>query len=102
MKCDIKDYFMSGDQNELASVLASAWPHPESRDEFRRLSEFILTSQMIHEEGEDYLVVEGTGMGLSHSGEVSDWCFLNTVELATLCNGGSLGNGVSSTNYRVT
>jgi hypothetical protein len=91
VKFDIKDFFMSGKHEQLLAACRKYAP-AGFEQEFAGLLEAILTNQYVtmHVEvvpneppvyHEVRKVIVGSGMGLQCSGEVSDVCFLDMVEI---------------------
>ena len=79
---DIKDFFMSGDTNELVedTILHLTGPLKGLMREALFLLLFHQYVRSKTEPGRLYRVIRGTGMGLVHSGEVSDSALYNIME----------------------
>ena len=86
IKIDIKDYFMSGEHDNLISN-SSELIDPERRSCFKDLLRPILAHQYVRLDGDTdcaYRVVTGSGMGMLCSGEVSDAAFYSMAERRTV------------------
>jgi len=86
---DIEDFYMKGKHDDLAK---SAFSHITNRNERIALEDGMLTvlhHQYVHSgslAGRYFRVLEGSGMGNSHSGELADIHFLKHVEEPILLN----------------
>ena len=81
LKADISDFFMSGTQNQLVSLTAPVADGPV--EDFRELLAELLDTQYVKPNGTTdrvWKTVCGSGMGLVHSGEVSDAAFSRLAE----------------------
>ena len=82
IKLDVKDFFMSGDANDLVETSSRLVPE-NLVNTYMEVLHHLLYSQFVKSEefpGEFWRVTKGTGMGLPHSGEVADGCFAVLVE----------------------
>ena len=81
LKVDIRDYFMSGDQEEIANLSSKLVPD-SIRSDWRHIVEFILLNQYVSFQGssQSWNVHVGSGMELIKSGEISDAAFLSFVK----------------------
>jgi len=82
VKFDIKDFFMSGEHDELLDTCCNEVSQDEE-DDFRSVLKSILGSQYVSVRGCNdtvWKVVRGSGMGVVCSGEVSDVCFYALAE----------------------
>ncbi len=87
MKFDIKEFFLSGDHEELATLAASISNNRQERAWLKRAIFFLLSSQFVEfcpAEDVALQVAFGSGMGMRHSGTVSDAAFLAKCELHLL------------------
>ena len=85
---DIKDFFMSGSHNDLASSCARL-VSPEVRRGFTKMLQMILRNQyvVLDKSAETaYHTKVGSGMGMLCSGEISDACFYDLAEKEWACN----------------
>ena len=74
MKLDIKDYYLSGGNDALCGASSKLVP-PNTQPLFEQTLMTLLHYQLVKSselEGRYWRVVQGTGMGLPHSGEVAD------------------------------
>lgn len=82
MNIDVKQFYLSGSLHELVAdcKCKQTWPGEEGRL-MEDIIFFILDSQYIKSDIIDGIwhVKKGTGMGLKHSGELTDWIFYNAV-----------------------
>ena len=78
MKGDIKDFFMTGEPQQLIHPCVNAVKE-EFREPLREALEFLIENQFVQIPGCEHRawkVCRGSGMGLPHSGEVADMVFL--------------------------
>ncbi len=79
-KWDIKEFYMSGEHKELVNLVL-----PEFEDGTRVIVEatlyMLLCNQFVQHEDSLYQVCQGTGMGMIHSGSLSDLAFWKKVEV---------------------
>lgn len=81
MKVDVKDSFFSGDHESLYNAIATAGLGPqESRRQVNSLFKFSLFSQYEKWKDQIFQVMQGTGMGLIHSGDMADLIFAKLCE----------------------
>lgn len=83
VKLDVKDYFLTGDAHFLACVAASFFSGSEAQ--FVKCSTFFLLTHQFVECGllgtqQLYRVSKGSGMGLAHSGALSDLVLAHCAE----------------------
>ena len=65
---------MSGSHNRLADLSTCDISPCSFKNLMREFVEFLLSSQLVeHHQGSFYRVMKGSGMGLSCSGEISDY-----------------------------
>jgi len=81
VKADVKDFYYSGSHEMLVHAVTSVFPTGVRKDVVREALELLLVQQWIrrprrnytdHDDNEVWQIIEGTGMGLPHSGEVAD------------------------------
>ena len=90
---------MSGSPLELANAVASSGDSERERELLHVAVYFLLRYQFVQcgaFKRFSWRVLHGTGMGLTHSGEVADMAFFRTSEVdlmtsAVLCSHGILG-----------
>jgi len=85
VKCDVKDFFITGDHEHLAARAALSVPESERRIIHDCIA-FLLDNQWVKSfEIDDpnlvFKVTQGSGMGINASGEISDSAFLQYYEL---------------------
>lgn len=83
VEVDVSDFFMSGACDELVLSATSHFEPGPRRVLIRDSIRCLLESQMIESDllpGRVFKVVQGSGMGLRHSGEITDASFYNLVE----------------------
>ena len=92
LKIDIRDFFMSGEHNDLLRHAMKGFDQTH-RTELGDLLDHILTTQYVDygmcdggRTGPCAQVKIGSGMGLICSGEVSDFCFLELVDKPSVLN----------------
>ena len=82
-RMDIKDFFLSGSKEELIEDALDNMDE-ETRPVMKRCLNFLLEEQWVRDahghDGSLCKATSGTGMGLLHSGELSDWIIRNNVE----------------------
>ena len=79
---DIREFFMSGTEEELIQDV-TRWFSDPLKTLLQRALSLLLSSQYVeshHFPGRLWRVVLGSGMGLPHSGEVADLAFLSRAE----------------------
>ena len=77
LKYDIKEFFLSGDHETLASLTAKGFTG-ELRNWVEDCVFFLLRSQFVEwkwDPDSALVVTKGSGMGMKHSGSISDYCF---------------------------
>ena len=83
MKIDVKHFFLSGSLVQLVKdcQCRQTWPGEKGKL-MEDILYFLLDSQFIKSDIIDgiWQVKMGTGMGLKHSGELTDWIFYNAIE----------------------
>ena len=81
VKLDIKDFFLSGNHQDLDRDTKCIFRGTE-RYVFSKVVSFLLSSQAVQHpySGDCYAIVTGTGMGLTHSGELADLALHSKVE----------------------
>lgn len=81
VKIDIKDFFMSGHLSDLVEI-CSQYFEPAVREAGRNMLRTVLYNQYISIPGHDgtWCTVQGSGMGLIPSGDISDLCFYHMVD----------------------
>ena len=81
VKIDIKDFFMSGQLPDLIDI-CSQYFDPAVREAGISMLRAVLYNQYISipGHGETWCTVQGSGMGLISSGDVSDLCFYHMVD----------------------
>eukprot|EP00959_Pyramimonas_sp_CCMP1952_P216215 4522140-Pyramimonas_sp.AAC.1 len=87
LKIDIKDYYLCGSADEITEAVMSLWsPADPQYSYLRHVVTFFLGVQMVRDpfSGDVFHVLKGTGMGLPHSGELTDSCFAALVEITIL------------------
>ena len=80
---DVKDFFMSGDINALASDIMILFPQCARTDLVRECVSYLLSNQFVRlpdAPGRCWKVVSGTGMGLLQSGDFADLAFRSKAE----------------------
>ena len=87
MPTDIKDYFLSGSCNQLVRDAGAAFKASPKGAATKMLVKEILSTQRVGNplDGQVHAVVEGSGMGLSCSGDINDVCFFQRVEKNDNC-----------------
>jgi hypothetical protein len=96
MKFDVKEFFLSGDHSELARRSASLVDKPVSVW-LESCLEWLLGFQFVDFDaagGTHLQVTLGSGMGMRHSGSVSDASFLELVELQLLTANSRTQHGI--------
>jgi hypothetical protein len=90
LQIDIKDYFLSGSHDDLVEYSSRHCKRSHVR-EFRDFMSASLNNQLVSHACRGvtkyYKCVQGSGMGLTASGEVSDCAFLELVEVPLLLSG---------------
>ena len=87
LKVDIKDFYLKGTPEEILPCIMQLWdPADQLRDCIRQCIVFFFETQFVRDpsDGSLYKVQLGTGMGLPHSGELTDgtfWALMETVVL---------------------
>lgn len=82
MKFDVKEFFLSGQHDDISEAVAS---HFEGRERscIRDATAFVLSTQFVESSAADELhhqTMEGSGMGMRHSGSISDAVFFAQSE----------------------
>jgi hypothetical protein len=93
MKFDVKEFFLSGEHEAISTAVAS---HFEGREKswIRDATSFVLSTQFVEYSVENELhhqVLEGSGMGMRHSGSISDAAFFAQCEKRLVLENDSLG-----------
>ncbi len=94
VKVDVKDFFMSGTPSELTTPIVDSLPTATLKQRTYKLLllnvlDFLLENQYICSHycpEEVFNVVEGTGMGLLHSGDLADAALFFLAEFQWACN----------------
>ena len=84
VKVDFKDFYMSGEPKQIADDVASREPDMHSRLLLRDAILILLESQFLEAEpvaDKLYQVIRGSGMGLVHSGFITDLSLANLAEV---------------------
>jgi len=90
LHADVKDFFLSGTIQELVSLVMQIFPPGwELHAVFKRAIDFLLSSQFLrlendHDASSTWQVIIGSGMGLPHSGEISDAALYSCMEARIL------------------
>jgi hypothetical protein len=83
VKLDIKDFFLSGSSDQIVHDITTPFDYGPRRELIGDATRFLCENQYIGNpfDAESLWQVEvGTGMGLNHSGEVSDFAFWSASE----------------------
>jgi hypothetical protein len=84
LKFDIKEFYLSGSHNDLAAAVCSLFSGEEALF-VRHLVAFLLQYQFVEFDLDTHMqVVQGSGMGMRHSGSISNAAFLADFELPLL------------------
>ena len=84
---DIEHFFMTGSSHELAIAASEIVPDFSLRIKIKRAITFLLENQYVKSRDETmYKVNKGSGMGLAHSGSISEAAFLTKAELSVCRN----------------
>ena len=78
-KLDVKDFFLAGEQKELVETISAAF-HGELQVLVRDAVNFLLYRQYVQVGDTLHHAESGSGMGLIHSGHLSDVCFYLLAE----------------------
>jgi len=83
---DLKDFYSNGTPDQIIEAILTLWAADDPmKDVLHRVLDFVLRNQYVDDpwEGSDnltYHVLEGSGMGLGHSGEVADCTLVALME----------------------
>ncbi|MFM7989012.1 MAG: hypothetical protein ACKPKO_57835 [Candidatus Fonsibacter sp.] len=80
---DLKEFFMTGTMEELSTSVGGLFDDPLTKKLVSDVTDFLIFNQRImsHTMPDDvYAVIIGSGMGLVHSGEVSDGSYYHIAE----------------------
>ena len=84
IKADVKDFFYSGKDPQILAALASVIPEGDSRKKtFLAAVAYLLDNQLVRnpvKPDELYWSMQGSAMGLIHSGDLMDLCFFAKAE----------------------
>ncbi len=88
LQFDVKEFFLSRNHIKLAEALSS---HSSGKlpKWMRDAVAFALATQCVewnNNEGRHFQVMKGSGMGIRHSGSISDAAFYTTCELSLACD----------------
>lgn len=86
-KADIKDFYMRGDVFQMSDLIFEDAPQ-KCRQDMKRLLEHLMTNQYVRTRfmQSTWKVMQGSGMGLRHSGECADSFFYALCERPLLLN----------------
>ena len=70
-RLDVKHFFMTGTADELSDLSVQFFSNP-LKDLLHKVIFFLLDNQHIKDRGKAYKVLKGSGMGLRHSGSMSE------------------------------
>ena len=82
LKLDVKDFFLTGSHGFLIETCAGLLP-PSERASFRLMADAVIRNQFITSgncPGKTFRVVNGTGMGMIPSGDISDLVLFSCLE----------------------
>jgi hypothetical protein len=89
LKTDVKEFFMSGPAEQLATLVAAAVAAETDGHLIAEVSRWLLSNQYLvsPETSGTWQVVIGSGMGLAHSSPLADLTFYQKTEVMVLQKG---------------
>ena len=83
---DVKDFYYSGDQFDLAKLVGQAEDDPSLRPLLVDMALHCLCNQYLKVDGFAFRVRTGSSQGFTCSGEILDWAFYLDLEQSTVYN----------------
>ena len=80
VKMDVKDFYVVGQAHVIAASIARLFDDTVESSQVFDIAFFLMDNQYVQHGGKLYKVVEGTGIGLLHSGDIADACYYEMVE----------------------
>ena len=94
VKLDIKDFYVVGEHNTLATHVANLFTDPSLRSLVMDVTYFLLSNQYVRMGDELYQILVGAGIGLIHAGDVADAVFFSMLEKEMISKGEFSNAGV--------